>query len=1771
MTQTQDLLRGELERLFELDELTSLASELMGYDAAELGGTDGKGAFARALVNRAAADSALEALVDAVVFAGKRSDALAKVFQVRVGHELETGTEVDGFRIVKKLAEGGLGNVYLGEKKSGDEKVRVALKVIRSSLSRDRSAVARYLTSQRAFARKNIDGLATIVACGELEDGRPWVATRFVEGQTLEARIQRVGPMHINEARPIFAGVLEALQNMHDAGLVHSDLKSGNVFMVRPQRDDGTRGEPTGILVDGGAYRLLAGGANRPDALGALRVFGRAEAIAPEMARGDAVDSGSDVYAAGVMLYECLTGRVPFQGASAFEVIAQHLSADPEPPSTHAPKGWVSKELDALVMKALSKKREDRFETARDLLDAILELAKPKVEKKDLDEKAFSAAKKALEKAPSDEEKATALEEVVAPAHEWEKAIEVYRACLEKVEEADDKKALLFRIARLQAKEQGDAEAAEATYRSILELDAEDSIALSGIEELKRAARDHEGLAEVLLEQVEHVGSVEERAGLLREIGEIYEEKLEDPENALVAYTQALADQPSDDRGVRAVERIAGTDQDRWNEVLGSLNEAVQDPADASDAVRIYVLMGGWYADRLKRPDFALPCYAQALQLDASNDDAYEGTITLYEKSQSWQEKAQLLVARADAEENPARARDYRAEAAEVVLRKLSDTDRAMSMFQEVLKDDPSHPTALDALATIHEERKEWKELSELLAERVKQSGGPDKTRALLRLAELYEDRLDDFEKATVHYDEAANHDPASLDALKGLERIFARQNNYQRLLETLEKQLELMATPRQKIAVLEHIGAIQEEEFVDAEKAIAAYEQVVEIDPGNEGANPALARLYRSLGRFDELVATLERHAKASEDQTRKTDLLLQAARALMVDVGAPDRALEICDRIVAIDPAHAEALSLTARLKAQTGDATAAVEAVEKLAETASDDKKKAAHYVEAGKMLEEAGDNDRAIERYKRALDADEENGAAASALRRLYAGRGDAHGAAELLLREIEVASGKSRKAELHAELGALYVERLEDEAKAKDAFETALSLDPTCTPASRGLGDMAFTAGDWAEAVKHYEPLLARTSELEDTVARDVGLRCGDAFRQLEQFSKAQRAYLNAKAFAPDNRDILERVAQVTFAAGEADEAAELYRDLLEKFGDELAPDDKGRYLYRRGDAMLRAGELDEAAKLLDEAAELRPDDPAPLQALRKVYEKQGKHDLVVSTLRRRMEKAGDDERFELLVAVGDVLKDELKDREKAAKSYVAALEIVPDDRNLLTKLMGVYSETKDWSRLVEVILRIAELVDDEKQLSKYYITAASIAHHELGRHDEAADYYEQALDNDPGLAKAFDGLRQCLEKTENHSSLANAYRAHIARNKAPAKSEDLAALYDTLGDLYREKLEDLTQAIECYEAAQELDPESRKRLEMLAEIYEGDPKRYFRKATDTHMALLRKSPYRVESYQALRQLYTDVKRADGSWCVCQTLKVLSNAGPDEEAFFKKHRSRHPAAAEEFFNEDIWFNHLIHPDQDPLLTGIFAAISPAVVASRSQQLSAYDVSASDKRDPASDESVMVQTLGYVAGVTQIELPDVYYRKKDPGGLSILYTEPPAIGVGKGALGGGPAQALAFVAARQLTYFRQGHYLRHLVPSGSGLRAWLLAAIKMVTPQFPVPKSLGSKVDKSLEALKKHVTGETKEQLRQLVQKLLAAAPELDMKKWVAAVDLTADRVGFVMANDLEISAALIKASPEEGMPQKERLKELYLYSVSSAYMQLRQKIGISIDT
>jgi hypothetical protein len=258
---------------------------------------------------------------------------------------------------------------------------------------------------------------------------------------------------------------------------------------------------------------------------------------------------------------------------------------------------------------------------------------------------------------------------------------------------------------------------------------------------------------------------------------------------------------------------------------------------------------------------------------------------------------------------------------------------------------------------------------------------------------------------------------------------------------------------------------------------------------------------------------------------------------------------------------------------------------------------------------------------------------------------------------------------------------------------------------------------------------------------------------------------------------------------------------------------------------------------------------------------------------------------------------------------------------------------------------------------------------------------------------------------------------------------------------------------------------------------------------------------------------------------------------------------------------------------MHWDLDPLLTRIFATIQPTIMRVRTQPIEQMGYDPRYAIDCSMHPYPVSQTLFYVQGVLGMPAPLVFQNPNDPGSLGIVHARTPAIVLGRAAFDNQVAtQALAFVAGRHMAYFRPGFYVRHLVPTGTGLKAWLFAAIKHCVPQFPISADLAGQVSDAMGALAQDFHGGEKDKLASLVSKLLQAGGALDLKKWVAAIDLSADRVGFLLAHDLQLTTEVIRGGEDtSSVPVKERMKDIVLFGVSEEYFALRAKLSITVDS
>ncbi|MDQ3866079.1 MAG: protein kinase, partial [Actinomycetota bacterium] len=246
------------------------------------------------------------------------------------------------YRILRRLGSGGMANVYLAE----DEELgrRVAIKILNDRYATDELFNERFRREATSAAALSHPNIVSIYDRGEA-DGRPYIAMEVIEGRSLKELIVTSGALPIPKAIEYAKQILNALRFAHRNGIIHRDIKPHNILLGPEERLKVT---DFGIARSGASQMTEAGS-----------IMGTAQYLSPEQARGAPVTAASDLYSVGVVLYEMLTGKTPFNGESPIEIAMKHLNEAPRPPSELRPE--IPPELDQIVLRALTKDPGERY------------------------------------------------------------------------------------------------------------------------------------------------------------------------------------------------------------------------------------------------------------------------------------------------------------------------------------------------------------------------------------------------------------------------------------------------------------------------------------------------------------------------------------------------------------------------------------------------------------------------------------------------------------------------------------------------------------------------------------------------------------------------------------------------------------------------------------------------------------------------------------------------------------------------------------------------------------------------------------------------------------------------------------------------------------------------------------------------------------------------------------------------------------------------------------------------------------------------------------------------------------------------------------------------------------------------------------------------------------------------------------------------------------------------------------------------------------------
>jgi tetratricopeptide (TPR) repeat protein len=1378
-----------------------------------------------------------------------------------------------------------------------------------------------------------------------------------------------------------------------------------------------------------------------------------------------------------------------------------------------------------------------------------------------------------------------ALERLFMQEARWEEAVDILERRAEAIANPTERVDVLMQAASLWADKIGDGGSAAEVYERVLAIDPSHQPASLELEQLYRQRKSWIKLVELLLTRTEFVPDAQARISLFVQMSEIYEQQLNDRENAFVTLRAAFQEEYSNDHVAKELERLA-TAADKWNELIGEYTQVVQGIEDPKQAADLWVKIARWYDSALRHVDYAIASAQQALQLDNTHIGALQALEDFFRKQKKWTELVGALARHAECETEPALRVDILLQLADTYETQVGDATQAMAAYQRALDTDEHCIDAINALERLYRRTQAWDRLVDVLAKKSQVVNDTEQAiRLKLQVGELWEDRLGDNDRAVDAYKEVLSVDPRNLAALTALDALYEKTGRMEEYLENLEHRLEVSPPEEDRVGTYQKMATVWEEKFAKPDRATEVLEKILLIDDRNAKAYRDLERLYRQERKWEALVETYRKHLVVTADATERIDLFTKMGQVYEQELRDLDRAIDAYNDVLSVESDHPAALAGLANLYEETEQWDRAVEMMRRLSRISDDPKQKVDLNYRLGRIFDEQMKEPEPAQEYLvEALSQDPAHVPSMLSLLGIYKRRGDWLKAAQLMVRAEAATANPLEKSRLLHEAGKIFQEKLGDEAQAADLYARVLQLDPEHVEAAEPLSQLYFAREEWSPLVPILE-MLARKADRKTN--RELTLlyhRLAKAADKLGENEKALKYYKQSYDLDSTYLPTLVDRAGLLYRLEHWDDAFRIYQTILVHHRDTQKDDEIVDIFFRLGRIKLKLGERTKAVNMFEKALEIQPGHRATLQALIDLYTDAGDFEAVIKQKRSlaAAQATSADEKFTLSEEIAQIYKEKLNNPQKAIAAYLEALNVKPTDRQLLHNLLDLFSDTKQWKKAMEILMKLAEL-ETGKVKARFLVAAGNIANYELHSTDEAVELYNQALDQDPDDLKAFERIDKIMTAKKDWKNQERNYRKMIKRigqDPPEERKATVVALWHALGEIYRSRLKDFKSATAAFEVCVQLDPTATARHQILAELYQLSGPESYDKAMGAYRTLIKSTQdfgQMAVYMKTLRKLFMETRQYDRAFCVAGAMVFLHKADAEETQFFEQYKPKTFTRAKARLTEELWRN-IYHPDEDRYISAVFASVSKAVAAAKAREHKIWGLKRKEKRDVANDQLVFSKIFNYVAQVLGVEQPELYIRPEMPGELELANAREntvltPSFVVGSHLLQGRPEKELAYVVGKKLALMRPDHFVRwpNVVPTLVELKAVFFAALRLVLPKLEVKADLVQPVNEYVKVLPKLIPPQMLEQLGAVVKKFIAAKGEADINKWATAVDLTATRAGFLICNDLDVSARMVNTEPVSiGVAEpKDKLRDLVLWSISDEYFTLREHLGLVI--
>ena len=1034
---------------------------------------------------------------------------------------------------------------------------------------------------------------------------------------------------------------------------------------------------------------------------------------------------------------------------------------------------------------------------------------------------------RALKEHPLDEKAGEEIERLAGQVDGgWEKLANAYADITgENENNPEVRRTIGKRLARVFEEELGDVQNAEDTYRYVLSVDPLDVDALSNLDRICTALEKWADVAKVLEDRVKAGTDRTEMVDLYARLGETYEEKLAQVDDAIRAYRRIFDELDKAHEGaIQALERLYAQ-KGAFDDLLvvheRELENAVGEVQEAEIRAKVARLL----AEKLGQVPRAIETWKRVLDLRGEDPEALAGLADLYEKQQLWAELTDVLDRQSDIAENDEIRVNALTRRARTFTNRLGRDEQALEDWTRVLDIDYSNLAALRATADIRRRQGDANELVTALHQMVERGSAmldADELKDIFReLGKTYGETLAQPYEAAEAWTKLLEVDPADFEAMNALEANYTAEERWADVINVKMQRADALEEPEEKIRELLESAGLWEHSVGDRDGGRAAFEKILAIDPTHEQAFLALEDLHTHAARWEPLIELYLGRLETREIVTEKSDLLRRIAKVFEEKLADKSQAFDALLNAFAEDFGDNETSRYLERMAQATSRWAELIQNANTWLQAQTDRQQKIVLSLRLAKWYgEDLGRPEYAQPYFAQVVQLDPNNVAVLRQMASLYRKNQQWQLVGQTLTRALDVAIQDVDRKEILTELGDVLFNQMKETDQALAYYLRALDVDLHFVPAIESLEKIYNERQQWGDLVKMLSQKVPGLTDPERIAS--TKLRAGELYEmRLNQLSESGRMYREVLEVDAANITAMRGLERVYGSLRQWPELVQVLEMQLD-----VMPSERERIetLYKIAEVQeTQFLKADLAAQRLEQILEIDPNHEPALEGLARAYSRLRQwHDLV-NTFERHIQATVDRaKKIELYRRIAETYASELEDVEHAVDAYRNIVDV--DDTNVpaLEALAKLYEKQGDVAQAIEYMTRVADLTADGAQRVDMYYRIGKALDEKLGDRGQAQDRYEMALDLDPAHLPTLAALRQIAIDGADWDRAARYLDQEQMNTQAPRAR---AKLLVELGKLRDEMLGEHDLAVQAYELALQSDADSEDAAAPLVEEY----------------------------------------------------------------------------------------------------------------------------------------------------------------------------------------------------------------------------------------------------------------------------------------------------------------------------------------------------------